>query len=815
MLENEVVQDNQHHKVKMPAWLAAFLVNLLVAMLAICPFLIRNNGYLAMSHDFSAQEIPFHILMDDTVRSGNLLWSWAIDLGGNFIESFSFYNLGSIFVWLEWLFPSSVIPIVMAWMMILKFAVAGATSAGWLGRQLKSRTVIIFASVLYAFSGFQCTSIVFYHFQDVVALFPLLLIGLEQLVEEKKHGRLLFACFINVMCNYVFFVGEVLFLILYYVIRYILPQIKRKAPVRDILRPIRACICEGLLGMLLSGVLLIPSIAGTLSNDRVNEHLAVSDWLSMSTFDWLMLVKAFFFPAETMTYYSGTMYASWMSNAAYLPLTGCMFAIAYILTRKDWLSRLLKVCGVIAIVPVLNNVFMFLSVENYRRWYYMLVLFMVLATAKVIEHPRRYRIRTAAVICSLIIALYAVITNVFEWNKYQESIINYSDIYWVGFGIALGGVLLSLITVCIFGRFRKQIFLALSVVLSAFLLLYNIRNYQLATDNTGLDMKSYRNYYGENVVNYLTEFSRLMDRNTLPYRYYIDEDIGYSYYNLAMTNSLPAINSFISTVHSSVTEFYEELGVGRSTWTEAELTGIKELLGARYILIPYETEEYTFVQAMGNSNGQVMYLYENEKALPIGYTYDSYITRSEFEQYDKKLRALVMLKTLVVEDEDEDKVKDVLSHFAEYGYPDSEDGKPAYEGQEPKLILADISEEAIDEYLGTHSAEKCESFENGENYFTANISASAEKYAFFSVPYDKWWHAQVNGEDAQILNINGLMAVRVDKEDNTIVFTYEYQPLKLGIICSILGIILTAGYIASVLNCCNRRYGTENRVLQI
>jgi len=823
VLQNKQTNDEQENdkqikrkrlnKVRIPVWLTAFLVNLLVAMLAICPFLIRNNGYLAMSHDFSAQEIPFHILMDDTVRSGNLLWSWAIDLGGNFIESFSFYNLGSIFVWLEWFFMPSAIPIVMAWMMIFKFAVAGAASAGWLGRQLKNRTVIIFASVLYAFSGFQCTSVVFYHFQDVVALFPFLLIGLEQLVEEKKSGRLLFACFINVMCNYVFFVGEILFLILYYIIRYMLPQIKRKTQVRNILKPIGMCIREGLFGMLLSGALLIPSIAGTLSNSRVNEHLAAGEWLSMSTFDWLMLIKAFFFPAETMTYYSGTIDATWMTNAAYLPLTGCMLAIAYVLTRRDWLSTLLKVCGVIAVVPLFNSVFMFFSNESYRRWYYMLILFMALATAKVIEYPRRYRIRTAAVICSLIIALYAVMTNVFEWNKYQESIINYSDIYWIGFGIAAGGVLLSLITIYVFGRFRKRIFLVLSILLSAFLLLYNIRNYQLATDNTNLDMKNYRNYYGENVVNYLTEFSRLMDRNTLPYRYYIDEGIGHSYYNLAMTNSLPAINSFISTVHSSVTELYDELGVGRIVWSEAEQAGLKELLGARYILTPYETEEYSFVQAMGNSNGQVMYLYQNEKALPIGFTYDSYITRSEFRQYDKELRALVMLNTLVVEDEDEETVKDILLHFAEYGYPDSEDGKPAYEGQEPKMIPADISAEALDEYLESHDAESCESFENGENYFTANISSSAEKYAFFSVPYDKWWHAQVNGKDVEILNINGLMAVRVDKGDNTIVFTYEYLPLRVGIICSIMGIILTAGYI--VRGIIDRRYRTENRVLQI
>ena len=100
-----------------------------VALAAIAPMLIKNHGYMAMSHDFSAQEITFNMLMNDTVKSGNLLWNWGIDLGGNFLETFSFYNVGSPFFWLTLLFPAEYMSRVMGWMIILKFAVAGATSA--------------------------------------------------------------------------------------------------------------------------------------------------------------------------------------------------------------------------------------------------------------------------------------------------------------------------------------------------------------------------------------------------------------------------------------------------------------------------------------------------------------------------------------------------------------------------------------------------------------------------------------------------------------------------------------------------------------
>ena len=37
----------------MPCWMAAFLLNLVGAAIAILPFLLRDEGYIAMSHDLS------------------------------------------------------------------------------------------------------------------------------------------------------------------------------------------------------------------------------------------------------------------------------------------------------------------------------------------------------------------------------------------------------------------------------------------------------------------------------------------------------------------------------------------------------------------------------------------------------------------------------------------------------------------------------------------------------------------------------------------------------------------------------------------
>lgn len=87
-----------------------------------------------------------------------------------------------------------------------------------------------------AFSGYQTTNLEFFHFHDVVAIFPLLLWGLEMSMKDRKYRpAFVLTIFINCLLNYFFFVGEVVFLVIYYLIRY------RKLPVRQFVSGIFTC----------------------------------------------------------------------------------------------------------------------------------------------------------------------------------------------------------------------------------------------------------------------------------------------------------------------------------------------------------------------------------------------------------------------------------------------------------------------------------------------------------------------------------------------------------------------------------------------
>lgn len=207
--------------------LEAAIICALIAGIILIPSMILNHGYFALSNDFSAEEIPFGMLMNRAIKSGEI-WSWGIDLGGNLLESFGFYNIGSIFYWISLLFPAEIYPQVIGWIFILKIAVAGYASALWMKRYLRKKDAILIGAMLYAFSGSQCINIVFYHFQDVIALFPFMLAALDKMILDKKKGCFALACAVNLLCNPIFFWGTACFTVLYYIFRFLLPNLREK-----------------------------------------------------------------------------------------------------------------------------------------------------------------------------------------------------------------------------------------------------------------------------------------------------------------------------------------------------------------------------------------------------------------------------------------------------------------------------------------------------------------------------------------------------------------------------------------------------------
>lgn len=115
-------------------------------------------------------------------------FSWATDLGSGFVNSYSFYLLGSPFFWLSMVVPARLMPWAMVPLLCLKMAVAGGGGYLWARDGCGTRPGACWRAACMRFRV-QHLQHLFNHFLDVVALFPYMLAALDDAVIDDKRAR--------------------------------------------------------------------------------------------------------------------------------------------------------------------------------------------------------------------------------------------------------------------------------------------------------------------------------------------------------------------------------------------------------------------------------------------------------------------------------------------------------------------------------------------------------------------------------------------------------------------------------------------------
>ncbi len=744
--------------------LCAFLINLAAGIIAFAGFIIHDGGLFSIAGDFNVQQIPFAMYCNDAIKSGNTVWDWSLDLGSNFIGGMMFYVLGNPSFWISLLFPSDAFIFIVGWLYVLKYAVAGLTAFLWIRRFVRNEQNAVVASVLYAFSGFMNEDLLFYHFHDVAALFPLLLLTLDQLMEEHRHGPFIFAVTINILVNYFFFPGEVVFLAAYFILRYVTDR------GRLTWRRLPEIFAEGILGCLIGMVLLLPAAVFVLQNPRVKFDYVGSNSLVFGLERYLFILKSMIFPGEVMSDHSAVINRNFASCAAYLPMTGMVPVIAFLQTnRKHWITRMLKWCLVMAVVPILNAVFsMFAGL--YHRWYYMCVLLFALAAAILLDQlereervwesptPSERAVDRGTLIWLVITAGFIIFLLFVPWSSSEKSKIYRADLFYAWSVVSVGGTLLTWIVI---NRIRN----GRRIVLFAGILLF-------AVGTTAATIHLYHVANGEDA-------RQLRDRLLTSEEFGVDTT-AYRYANNdnpeTLTHGYSARANFSSTVSGSIFRFYTSLGLKRDVKSPDPPEGLDNLVSARYTYETKEKKDAGKLLKKVSGNYKTYYIYENEDVPPIGFTYDTYMPFSEFSKTADGMKAVLMLKTLVVPDDKEAEVKQVLRK-----YDSRTDG--------------DVSSSKIDDISRAHLAESSRNVRRTTSDYTSDIFCAKDCYAFFSIPNDSGWSCEVNGESAEILDINGFMAVRVRAGDNTVHFHYTVPGLKAGAVISVVSLIVSVLWI--------------------
>ena len=768
----------------------------LTAAIFFLPFYILDGGFFHYAGDFNSQQISFYRYMNGFVKGAGYpdsafagaprnTFSWATDLGSGVMNAYSFYLYGSPFFWLSVLLPQSWLPYMMVPLLVLKFGVAGGGAYLYLRRYVKNENYAVLGACLYALSGFAVYNVFFNHFVDVVALFPYLLWALDEAIYEDRHGLFAFWVAVNLLNNYFFFVGQVIFLCIYFVCKLTAKDFRLTG------RKFGHLLWESVLGVAMGCLLLFPAVLSLLQNPRTIDLSSGWGFLTYAKVQqYLAILLSWILPPDspylTSVWSEGVI--KWTSMTAYLPLCSLAGAMAYWRSRKaDSKKRIVAVCAVCALVPVLNSAFYALNSSYYARWYYMPTLILAAMTVNALEDPDIDLDAPARgigwiMLATLVFAVVPVRDDTTE--TWSFGVLKNPGQFFVVLGFGLLGLMLYRVLCSKWrqdSRFAQRMTAAVLVFGCAFTMVHiGIGKFgQWHTDSDLVEQDT----------------NALLLKNDLPegdYRidtYKIHDNIG-------MWLDKSCLQYFGSTAAPSILSFYPGLGVKRDVRSEPEITNyaLRGLLSVEYLITTPEQRESFEDEAdagwtyLADVDGYT--LYHNDNYVPMGFTYDYYVTKATYEASVKTLRSNLLLRALVLEDED---VKAYGQYLTEL----------------PDEMLEDLHYDSYAQDCADRRAHSCSVFQMNNAGFHAEITLEKQNLVFFSVPYDDGFTAYVNGEKTDILQVDeGLMAVLCPAGASSIDFVYQAAGLSASRVVTAVAIPVWVVYVAYFVRRKRRSIGT-------
>ncbi len=753
----------------------------LLAATFFLPYIIQDGGPFYFYGDYTVQQIPFYVEAHKSVTSGEIFWNWNTDLGANFIGSYTYYMLGSPFFWLALIFPTWTMPYLLPWLLCLKIAVAATTSFVFIRMFVRRNELAFIGALLYAFSGFSIYNIFFNQFHEAIALFPLLLIGLEELVQNNRRGIFALAVMINAIANFYFFVAECIFLLIYFFVRLFSGSFEEIT----LSRFFGICI-ESVLGVLGAAVFLLPSYLAVIQNPRsANKIFGWNLLLYYEVQIYPNILMSMFMPpdiAAKPNFYND-LSSRWSSIAAWMPVFSMSAVIAWMRRRKkNWMGYLCIILIVFAFVPFLNSSFQLFSNAVYMRWFFMLTLVFALTTVVAIDRCTFKELKAGIIRTAIITAGIAIpVGIVIDPNKKDEAwyeqigLIKYPERYIISIVIAAVCIWLSYLIYKLIKEKNKHTFtvtiIALAVIISIYANVYVASGREHRSSPTEGSVFTEQNLNGrEKILEFIPDIDNYRS-DVLEGNLRID--------NQTLFWQIPTIQAFHTMVPGSIMKFYNSIGVTRDVGSRPtkDHVWLRSFLSVKYLFDPQNNAQIDIIgwKKIGQVNNFTVW--ENENYIPMGFIYDQYATFEQFEDVDENSRENLLLNAILLDDEQIEKYSSLYT----------------------KVNDSDIyyySDEEMQEAVAKRKENTVRNFDRSSKGFSGDITLDEPTLVFFSVPYEDGWSAKVNGVEVDIEEVNnGFMAVYCNEGRNKIEFSYMTPGLISGLIISIIGVFLIVIYI--------------------
>lgn len=806
-------------------------------------FPFGDNCYLRS--DMYHQYLPFYSELWNKLRShGSLTYSFNIGLGVNFTALYAYY-LSSPFNWFIFIFPHKYLIEVMNALIILKLSLASVTFTYYICQRFKTQNIYVAVfGMFYALSGYLAAYSWNIMWLDCVWLLPLIILGLERLVREKKCFLYCITLGLAILSNYYISIMICLTMVIYFIFLLFANPEKN---IRGYLISFKNFAAYSLLAGGLAACLLIPemfALSYTVSSD-ITFPKNLSEYFPILQ----MLVRHLI---NVETHLALEHHPNIYCGVAVFILMPLYIMNSRISTREKVGKVSILVMFLIAFNMNIPNFiwhgFHFPNSLPCRQSfiYIFILLTMCYDAVKDITHYTRKEL-TGALWIALGFLLLAE-------QLFTEDVIDFTTIY---ISAAFIGLYMLIIYVYRQRRLPYMVFLFLFFTSAILECALNFEETALSTTD--------RSYY----LNDYDDVAVLLENTKNPEDsfYRVEKFLGLRTKNDAAWHNYPSASTFSSTANGGLSKLYGYLGMESST-NAYSYNGAtfftSALLRVKYLISDTQLVENELLSYVASSNDR--YLYQNNYVLPLGFMVPSGFeenwnmkSSNPFEVQNSLIKEITGIDDVFVSlnvksltnssvqihpgrtqqvyvrvlnnnldsvnvyiNENSRSYTITHNHIIDLGVLNANDEirVTSDSGDSGNLSVNayTINETAFIDAINALSKNGLEITFMNDTRIEGTITADHDGIMLMSVPYDRGWKIYVDGERIEQSSlIDALTEVPLTAGTHSVVMKYSPEGFRIGVaitaICVIILVILycsdKAAFLHYELHFAGRKSGTR------
>lgn len=558
------------------------------------------------------------------------MWDMNIGYGSDILTTLHYYVIGDPLTLLSVFAPADKTEFLYEVLIFLRIYLAGISFSIFCFYHKNPKQATFMGTLIYIFAGWTIYAAMKHpYFSNPMIYLPLVLMGIDKIYKKEKPWLFIWATAISAMSNFYFFYMICIFMFLYAAFRYF--GIFSERSVKDVFIWLMKFIGYYAVALMIAAAIFLPVIMtlfGTdrfqaenyvpLLYDRIYYEKYLGDLIGENMIQWgvagysaVAMAGVFVLFSKRKKHLDLKWGFALLNLFLLVPFAGHVLnGFSYVSNRWIWAYGMMIAYIFVKAYPE----FFTLTVREKKKIFIMVVMYCVLALFAKAARTQR----NMAGVLVLVLAVFTITSfgNIFLQGKY------------------MCGLLSALLVVSI---------------------LLNV-SYQYSYE------KDYLSEFAtaEEAVDKLesnTDKAVLATGDDGVYRY--DQYGALPYDNTSMYMGTNSTAYYFSLANSSISDFFSEMYLN-TPWEQhyENLDGrtiLDRLASVKYFVINgdnfrYLSYGYNEEKGSAGNGSSESKAYENENALPLGYTYDSYIPESKYKEMDVVKKQQALMDGVVLED---------------------------------------------------------------------------------------------------------------------------------------------------------------------